>query len=724
MIEKKGNIFHISAKNISYTAAVTESGRLIHSYFGKKIRVNENYKTDFRLDADIWSVENKIGYSFFHADEYSEEYPSYGYSDLHIPAYEAENSDGNSISELLYKEYKVYDGAYQAEGMPMLFDGNNSAQTLEITLEDKYTGLNVILVYTVFEEYNVIARSVKFVNTSDKKLILKSAYSSCFALNGGERDVIYFPGTWGRERSYTRNAVTTGMNIELGSTRGMSSHEMNPFVMIADKNADENNGNVYSVSLVYSGNHSTAVNCDHYGHIRIMQGINPFGFEWELGGGETFDTPQSIMCFSDCGIGGISRELSDLYRNNLCRSKWTKKERPILINNWEATYFYFNEEKILNIAKKAKETGIELFVLDDGWFGKRDDDKSSLGDWYTDMRKLPSGIEGLAKKVTELGIKFGLWFEPEMVSPDSDLYRAHPDWAISVNGRTPVQIRNQYILDLSRDEVCDYVINAVSDVLEKADISYVKWDMNRQMTEMPCYGYNHKYVLGYYKIMSAITERFPDVLFEGCCSGGGRFDAGVLAYMPQIWTSDNSDAIARLKIQYSTSMGYPVSSISAHVTASPNLQNGRITPLKTRADVAYAGVFGYELDITKMADDEIETVKEQIARDKEIRGFIQNGDMYRLVSPYESDYCSWEVAAKDKSEAFVMTCRIMSVLSDDHVQEMRIFLKGLDPDADYIDKESGLLYGGDDLMYRGIVPKYGRTEDFSTNIMHLVKLDK
>lgn len=719
MIEKIENIFHISTKNISYTMAVAD-GRLIHSYFGKKIRVNKNYKTDFSTEGKIWDVTAS---NFFRADEFSEEYPSYGYPALHRPAFEAENADGNSISELLYKEHKIYDGVYEINGMPCLFEGTAKAQTIEITLEDKYTGLNVILIYTVFEEYNVIARSVKFVNTSDKKLTLKSAYSSCFTLSGGEYDVIYFPGTWGRDRTMTRSTVKQGMQLDLNGARGISSHELNPFVMISDKNADENSGNVYSLSLVYSGNHSTFINCDHYGNARIMQGINPFGFEWELVGGAEFETPQSIITFSDNGIGGVSRELSDLYRNNLCRSKYTKKERPILINNWEGTYFDFNEEKILNIAKKAKETGIELMVLDDGWFGKRDSDNCSLGDWYSDLRKLPNGIEGLAKKVTDLGMKFGLWFEPEMVSPDSDLYRAHPDWAISVNGRTPVQIRNQYILDLSRNEVCEYVINAVCDVLEKADISYVKWDMNRQMTEMPRYGYNHEYVLGYYKIMSAITERFPDVLFEGCCSGGGRFDPGVLAYMPQIWTSDNSEPMARLKIQYSTSMGYPISAMSAHVTASPNHQNGRVTPLKTRADVAYTGVFGYELDITKMPEDEIEIVKEQIKRDKEIRGLIQSGDLYRLANPYEENYCAWETAAKDGSEAFVMTCRILSVLPDDHFIEKRIFLKGLDENADYIDKESGVVYGGDELMYKGVVPQYETLGDFMTNIMHLVRCE-
>lgn len=716
MIEKTGSFFHISGKNISYVIALTETGEAVQAYFGKKIRVNENYKPNFTMESEKWEPV-KEGTGVY--ERTMLEYPSYGYPDLHIPAYEVQNSDGNSISQLLYKEHKILDGVCEIDGLPTLLTGDKQAQTLEITLEDKLTGLNVILSYTVFEEYNIVAKSVKFVNTSDKMLKLNSAYSSCLTLKVGEYDEIHFPGAWAREREFTRNKIEQGACINIANAYGYSGHQMNPFVMVAEKNADENNGNVYSMSLIYSGNHSTLINCDNFNRIRMMQGINPFGFEWELKSGENFSTPQSVVCFSDCGIGGISRELSDLYKDNLCRSKWVHKERPILINNWEATYFDFNEDKLLEIAKKAKETGIEMFVLDDGWFGVRDSDNCSLGDWVVDKRKLPNGIASLADKINDLGLKFGLWFEPEMISPDSDLFRAHPDWAIQVKGREIVQSRNQYVLDLSNDDVCEYVIKAVSDVLSSANISYVKWDMNRPMINMPCGGYNHKYMLGFYKIMSAITGAFPEILFEGCAGGGGRFDAGVLAYMPQIWTSDNSDAIARLKIQYSTSIAYPSSAISAHVTASPNHQNGRVTPLKTRADVAYAGIFGYELDITKMSDDEIEEVKKQIEYAKKLRALMIDCDFYRLQSPYETNNCTWETVSKDKKEAFVMTCR---VLTNVHTKlEEGFKLCGLDPNADYRDENTGIVYGGDVLMYQGIVPEYGQ-HDFASITYHFVRV--
>lgn len=365
------------------------------------------------------------------------------------------------------------------------------------------------------------------------------------------------------------------------------------------------------------------------------------------------------MCYSENGIGGLSRELNDIYRSNLCRSKWANKERPILINSWEAAYFNFNEYKLLDIAKKSKEVGIELFVLDAGWFGKKDDDIDGLGDWNVNFKKLPSGIRGLAEKINSIGLKFGLWIEPENITTDSEIYKYHPDWVISVPQRTPSLSINRLILDLSRDEVCNHIINKISKILSSANIEYVKWDMNRPMTDMPYEGYNHMYTLGFYKILDAITSKFPNILFEGCCGGGGRFDAGVLAYMPQIWTSDNSDAVARLKIQYSTSIGYPISSMSSHVTAVPNHQNGRITSLKTRADTAYAGIFGYELDITKMNCSEIFEIKKQIELGKQLRPLIITGDFYRLINPYETNYCSWEMVSKDKTEAFLFACKIL-----------------------------------------------------------------
>ncbi|MBR0366403.1 MAG: alpha-galactosidase, partial [Clostridia bacterium] len=591
--------------------------------------------------------------------------------------------------------------------------GNSSAQTLEAVLYDDVTGLEVRLFYTVFDEYNIIARNVVFVNKSDADMEILRAYSMCLDLPTADYNMIHFAGSWGRERDMINTPLKMGIKAEAANARGGSGHQMNPFVMITSPDADEERGEVYGFSLIYSGNHSTVAEVDEQGAVRVMQGINPYRFKWELAPGESFYTPQSVLCYSDAGFGKMSREYHDVYRNRLMKSKYAKLERPILINNWEGTYFNFTEKKLIDMAKTAKAAGVELFVLDDGWFGKRNDDRRSLGDWKVNYDKLPSGLDGLAKKINALGMKFGLWFEPEMVNPDSELYRLHPDWAVKTAEREPVEQRNQLILDLSRDDVCQYIINAVSEVLKNANIEYVKWDMNRQMTDMPYVGYNHKYILGYYRIMSAITSAFPDVLFEGCSAGGGRFDPGVLAYMPQIWTSDNSDAVARLKIQYATSMCYPVYSISSHVTASPNHQCGRVTTLKTRADVAYAGTFGYELDITAATDAEFGEIQEQIAFEKDIRAIMCHGDLYRLKNPFETNYCAWEVVSEDKSHVFVFACRVLVTARK---REAKLKLAGLEPDRMYKNKKTGMIYGGDMLMYKGISIDY-KQMDFATDAM-------
>lgn len=712
MIIQNNNTFHLQGRNISYIISVNSAGDVVHVFFGQKLRNKEYSGTEKNQLGLVAYCENGVT-----LDGVCQEYPSYGYNDLRNPAYSVKNKDGNSISHLKYRGYNIKENyTPQIQGMPSIFAGDKSAQTLELTLVDDTVGVEVVLSYTVFDEYDVILRSAEFINISNSNVELSSAYSASIDISKGTYDLIYFPGAWTREREFVRCGITQGMKFDISNARGIS-HCINPFIMVTEKNADEDNGDVYGFSLIYSGNHSSMVECDQYGNIRIQQGINPFMFKRVLGSGESFTTPQCVMCYSESGIGGLSRELHDVYRENLCRSKWAHKDRPILINNWEATYFDFTEEKLISIAKQAKEVGIELFVLDDGWFGKRNDDLRSLGDWVVNPEKLPSGIDGLAKRINEEGLKFGLWFEPEMVNPDSDLYRAHPDWAISVPGRTPALSRHQLILDLSRDEVCDYVINAVCNILKSANIEYVKCDMNRPMTDMPYEGYNHDYTLGFYKIMDAITGAFPNVLFEGCSSGGGRFDAGVLAYMPQIWTSDNSDAVARLKIQYSTSMGYPVSAISAHVTAVPNHQNGRVTSLKMRGDTAYAGVFGYELDITKMSGKDLNEIKQQIEMNKQLRTLMRTGDFYRILIPYETNYCSWEMVSKDKTDVFFYAAKILSTTN---TVEARIRLKGLEPEADYIDIADGKVYGGDELMYCGIEPEF-ESCDFASYTMILKK---
>ena len=626
------------------------------------------------------------------------------------------NSDDNNISMLKVTDIKIKDGVYNPCGLPHILQKDNTAQTAYMTLYDEVINLEVTLIYTVFGEYDVIIRSVEFKNLSDKPIRIDRAYSSCLELYTEKRDVIYFPGSWARERYMERAEIRRGEKIDISNARGGSGHNMNPFAIVCNENADENCGEAIGFSLIYSGNHSTYVESDADLNLRIMQGINPQDFSYTLNPTENLETPQSVICYSLNGIGGVSRELNRLYRNNLCRSEWANKDRPILINNWEATYFDFTEDKLVSLAKTAKETGIELFVLDDGWFGSRNDDFQGLGDWFVNKSKLPSGIDGLSQKINNIGLKFGIWIEPEMVNPNSDLFRAHPDWVIHIPNRQPTLSRNQLILDLTRKEVRDYIVDSISNILSQG-VSYVKWDMNRPMTDMPRPGYNYEYTLGYYDILDRLTKAFPHILFEGCASGGGRFDAGALHYVPQIWTSDNSDAVARLKIQYSTSIGYPLSSISAHVTASPNHQNGRITPLKTRADVAYAGMFGYELDITQISKEDIEEIKKQISFYKSIRTLIRTADFYRLQNPYETNYCTWQAVSPDKNEAFVMSCKIETVRDKENNY---IKLYGLDSSATYTDTLTGKTYYGDELLNRGIMFEY-ELKDFSTVIVHLVK---
>ena len=711
MIYLNNNTIHLQGKSTSYIMTVGEHNDLLHYYYGKKLADRE-YKAVAMKDENQCTFLPE-GYTL---ENYRQEYPSYGYSDLKSPAYDVFNSDGNNISMLKVTDIKIKDGVYNPCGLPHILQKDNTAQTAYITLYDEVINLEVTLIYTVFDEYDVIIRSAEFKNLSDKPIRIDRAYSSCLELYTDKRDVIYFPGSWARERYMERAKIRRGEKIDISNARGGSGHNMNPFAIVCNENADENHGEAIGFSFIYSGNHSTYIESDADLNLRIMQGINPQDFSYTLNPNENLKTPQSVICYSFNGIGGVSRKLNRLYRNNLCRSEWANKNRPILINNWEATYFDFTEDKLVSLAKTAKETGIELFVLDDGWFGSRNDDFQGLGDWFVNKSKLPSGIDGLSQKINDIGLKFGIWIEPEMVNPNSNLFRAHPDWVIHIPNRQPTLSRNQLILDLTRKEVRDYIVDSISSILSQG-VFYVKWDMNRPMTDMPRPGYNYEYTLGYYDILDRLTKAFPHILFEGCASGGGRFDAGALHYVPQIWTSDNSDAVARLKIQYSTSIGYPLSSISAHVTASPNHQNGRITPLKTRADVAYAGMFGYELDITQMSNEDIEEIKKQISFYKSIRTLIRTADFYRLQSPYETNYCTWQAVSPDKNEAFVMSCKIETVRDKENNY---IKLYGLDSSATYTDTLTGKTYYGDELLNRGIMFEY-ELKDFSTVIMHLVK---
>ncbi len=712
MIIKNGNTVHLKGREMSYVMMVSEQGDLLNFHFGQALD-----DSDFSEMYDEWK---RVGFSsnVVGLDRLAQEYPSYGYRDLRVPAYEVVNKCGNCLSQLKVKDFVIHENVTaQIDGMPSLYAGDKKADTLEAILCDDVIGLEVHLFYTVFDKYNIVARNTLIVNKSEEDMILKRVYSASVDLPKGDYEMLSFAGAQCDERNIMRTPLRRGVANEVDTARGCA-HNVNPFVIVAEAGAGEDNGDVYGFSLIYSGNHSTVVKTEMFEDVRVLQGINPFGFKKVLKPGESFVTPQSVICYSNCGFGKMSREYHDVYRNNLMRSKFTHENRPVLLNNWEGTYFDFTEEKLIAMAKKAHEAGVELFVLDDGWFGKRDSDDNSLGDWVVYEKKLPNGISGLAKKVNEIGMKFGLWFEPEMISRDSDLYRAHPDWTVTVDERTPVEMRYQLILDFSRSEVCDYIIESVSKILREANIEYVKWDFNRMMTDMPREGFNHEFTLGFYRVMKTITESFPNVLFEGCASGGGRFDPGVLAYMPQIWTSDNSDAGARMKIQYATSMCYPVSSISAHVTAVPNHQCGRVTSLKSRGDTAYIGIFGYELDITKMTDEEIDEIKQQIKFAKRIAPTVREGDFYRISNPFESNFCSWQVVSKDKAHAVLYTARMMAVANR---YGFTVKLKGLDPDKMYRDTATGKVYSGALLMHRGKRVQYVEG-DFATEVFEFVEV--
>ena len=703
MIIQNGKTFHLCGKDSSYILYINEYGDLLHYYYGTRI-ADRDYSQYVPFYAVGVREPGEYGLT-----KVSQEYPAYGHIDMGLPAYTVVNKDGNAISRLRYKSHIIYDGKYTFCGMPSLYAGDSSVQTLEVTLEDAIAGFSVVLYYSVFDDYNVITRCAKITNISPEPLSITRAMSAHLDLPVGNYDTVHFAGWWGRERDLERTSLQKGQIVEMSSARGGSGHQVNPFVMVSTPDANETAGAVYGFSLIYSGDHATLAAMDVNRRVRVSMGINPLNFSWKLAEKESFMTPECVMAYSGAGFEAISHQYHALYRNHLCKSKWAQRPRPVLLNNWEGTSFHFTEEKLLSMAKSAAAVGCELFVLDDGWFGVRDDDTTSLGDWRVNLNKLPEGLGGLAQKINALGLKFGIWMEPEMVSPDSDLYRAHPDWAIAVPRREGAQGRNQLILDLSRAEVRAYVVASIRSVLLSANIAYVKWDMNRDMTDRPVLGYSHRYILGLYQVLEQVTTEFPEVIFEGCAAGGGRFDPGILAYMPQIWTSDNSDAVSRLQIQYSTSFAYPLSAMSAHVTAVPNHQTQRQTSLGLRGAVAMTGSFGYELDITECSPEELDRIREQIVRWKQYEHVMRKGTFYRLQNPFEGEYCAWQTVSDDGSEVIVMAAR--RFMKPD-LLDPRLKLRGLLPEALYEWLETGQTYYGSELMYMGLELPYSR-HDFA-----------
>ena len=608
--------------------------------------------------------------------------------------------------DLSYASHEIFNEKPALPGLPASFDRSGACKTLALHLTDALIQLDVTLYYTVFDDCNVIARSVSVKNGGSAPVILSRVMSACVDFDDADFDLVTLSGSWARERMPYRRPLVPG-HQGVTSARGASSAQQNPFMALLKKGATEDAGEVYGFALVYSGNFKANVEVDQYLCARAQIGINDYDFAWRLEPGETFTAPEAVLCYSAQGLAGMSEAFHALCQNHIVRGQYAFAERPVLINNWEATYFNFDDKKILSIAAKAKELGVELFVLDDGWFGKRDDDHSSLGDWVEDKRKLPDGLEGLCAKIHAMGLKFGLWFEPEMVSPDSDLYRAHPDWCLHVEGRARIERRNQLTLDMSRADVCEYVEQAVSSVLSRVPIDYVKWDMNRNFSPIGSallpkerqMETAHRYMLGLYGVLERVTGKFPNVLFESCASGGGRFDLGMMYYMPQAWCSDDTDAGMRCMIQYGTSLVFPQSVMGAHASAVPNHQTGRVTPLDTRALVAMGGTFGYEMDVNKMtAEEQAETVKD-IAYMKAHRKTLMYGHFYRLSSPFESDCAAWMAVGEDQREAVVTAVR-MSARVNMPVQ--RMMLKGLNPKQTYRIEELGRSARGDELMYYGL----------------------
>lgn len=702
------SIFHLYNEEISYIMMVLKNGHMGQLYFGKRIHDKEDFSylcENYCRAMGSYIFEGEKSLSLEHTKL---EYGVYGNTDYRQPAVEVLQNNGSRISDFKYQSFSIVPGKPKLSGLPATYtEDDGEAETLFITLKDSVTGLLLKLSYTIFAKGGVIARNAHLKNEGEESLHLTTAMSLCMDLPDYDYEWIQFSGAWSRERHEKVRKLEQGIQ-SVGSRRGHSSHEHNPFVILKRPAADEFQGEAMGFSLVYSGNFLAQAEVDTHGSTRMLMGIHPDGFDWKLEKGESFQTPEAVMVYTDKGLNHLSQTYHKLYQRRLARGYWRDKARPILINNWEATYFDFTEERIVEIAKKAKECGVELFVLDDGWFGQRSSDKAGLGDWVANRDRLPEGIEGLAERISSLGMKFGLWFEPEMVNKDSDLYRAHPDWILQTPERTNSHGRFQHVLDFSRKEVVDAIYEMMSKILGNAKISYVKWDMNRSITE--CFSAAlpadrqgevfHRYILGVYDLYERLTSRFPEILFESCASGGARFDPGILYYAPQGWTSDDTDAVERLKIQYGTSYCYPVSSMGSHVSVSPNHQLNRETPLYTRANVAYFGTFGYELDLNKLTEEEQKEVKEQIAFMREYRDLFQFGTFYRLSSPFEKNITAWMSVSEDKKTAIVGWYRVLNPVNDSYT---RLKLCGLLEDVEYtIEGQKGTFFG-DELMNLGIL---------------------
>lgn len=705
IFDKQNEIIRLDTKNTSYVMAVRD-GYLVHLYYGPSLG-DGNHSYFFRTQGRAaFSPRMETGEGFS-LDDIPFEYPCWGRGDMRSPALEIKNSDGSRIVDLNYVNHTVTAGKPMPKGLPAVYcEDDSEAETLTVLLADKVSGVEVKLIYTLFADTDVITRRAEITNNGTDKCNILKAASACIDFDRDDFEIISNHGTHCRERNIERFPLARG-EYRMASRRGASGHVNNPFMIIATKDTTEDSGDCYGTVLVYSGDFASEISGNQYQTARHIVGINPDGFDWPLEAGETFVAPEAALTYSATGITTLSHNYHKLFARRLCRGKYRDVRRPVLLNSWEACYFSFDADRLVKIGECSADLGIELLVIDDGWFGVRNSDNCSLGDWTINPKKFPSGLEGVYKPLKEKGIDLGIWFEPEMISPDSDLYRAHPDWCIHIENRPRSQGRWQLILDLTRKEVRDYLYDSIAAILRTGMIAYVKWDFNRNMTEIgsPVLGaehqgeVTHRYYLGLYELLERLVTDFPDVLFESCSGGGGRFDAGLLYYMPQVWTSDNSDAIERLKIQHGTSLVYPMSAMSAHVSASPNHQTGHVTPFMTRFTVAFTGSYGYELDPTALSAEEQELVKKTVALYKQYGGMMNSGKYYRLAGPYDVDYCAWCTVSEDKS-----LCVAGYVLT--HVRmygnNRRVRLKGLDENASYRDALTGDVYTGKQLMGFGV----------------------
>ncbi len=706
-VGKGGRLFNLHTKDSTYQMYADEYGILLHTYYGR--RIDEENLSDLIFHADVGFSGNPpeaVGDRTYSLDCLPQELPSDGVGDYRESCVALLHKDGSMAADYRFEGYELMDSSYKVAGMPSLYDNEEEkGETLVITMREKVSHVVVRLLYGVFEQENVITRSVQVENYGENEIVLSKCLSCCLDFQYGEYDLITFVGRHTLERSPERNRVGR-TKLEIGSLRGTSSHQYNPAMILCAPEATEDFGDCYGLCLVYSSNFTACAQKDQRGQTRVLMGIQPNHFSFLLKKGEVFDAPQVILSYSDSGLAKLSHQYHKILREHMCRGKYQCAKRPVLLNNWEATYFDFNKEKLISLGEQAAELGIEMLVLDDGWFGKRDDDNSGLGDWFANEKKLGSSLKELGDRIHALGMKFGLWFEPEMISENSNLYRTHPDWAFMIPGREPNRARNQLVLDMSRDDVREYLLERMTDILEHAPIDYVKWDVNRSLCDIYSHKYAgnrngevyHRFILGVYDLLEHLLERFPDILLESCSGGGGRFDAAMLYYSPQIWCSDNTDAVNRLYIQYGTSFFYPISSMGAHVSAVPNHQTARITSFRTRGHVALSGSFGYELDLNKITDEEREMVKEQIAEFHKYHSLIHEGIYYRITPP-GGRFCAWEFVDEKKDHALQT---LVMTSAEGNPLPVHTIVKGLSPDKDYHCSANNQIHSGRTWMGAGL----------------------